>query len=193
MLLTSPYKDEPQDASNTPLGADEAEDLIPGSIRTRSDLNAWEALNIAHAQEWAFGRNRTDPLFVDAIRELHRRMFGDTWKWAGSFRQSDKNISPYHWTQVRPMLHDLLLDTRAQYDASSRGRAELDAIATRFHHRLVWIHPLGAASLHVGKCRPDLARHSENKVPVGVARGRCRELSAATTVRSQLARIEPTT
>lgn len=141
MLLTSPYKDEPQDTSNTPLDPDEAEDLIPDSIRTKSELNAWEALNIAHAQEWAFGRNRTDPLSVDAIQELHRRMFGDTWKWAGSFRQSDKNISPYHWTQVRPMLHDLLLDTRAQYDASSRGPAELDAIATRFHHRLVWIHP----------------------------------------------------
>lgn len=39
------------------------------------------------------------------------------------------------------MLHDLVQDIRVQYDASSRNPKELDVIATRFHHRLVWIHP----------------------------------------------------
>jgi Fic-DOC domain mobile mystery protein B len=133
--------DEPQASGNTPLDADEAEDLIPDSLRRKSDLNAWEALNIAHAQEWAFARSRTDPLSVDAMQELHRRMFGETWRWAGEFRKSDKTISPYHWSQVRPMLHDLVQDIRTQYEASSRSSEELDAIAARFHHRLVSIHP----------------------------------------------------
>jgi Fic-DOC domain mobile mystery protein B len=115
--------------------------LIPATVRTKAELNAWEALNIAHAQEWAFGRNRTDPLSVDAIRELHRRMFGETWKWAGTFRRSDNNVSPVNWSQVPSLLHDLVQDIRVQYGASSKTAEEIDAIATRFHHRLVRIHP----------------------------------------------------
>lgn len=125
----------------TPLDDDEAEGLIPGNVTTKSELNAWEALNVANGQEWAFSRNATDPLSVEALRELHRRMFGETWKWAGRFRSSDKNVSPYHWSQVPTLLHDLVRDTRAQYDASPKTPEALDEIAVRFHHRLVRIHP----------------------------------------------------
>jgi Fic-DOC domain mobile mystery protein B len=124
----------------TPLDDDEAEGLIPGNVRTKSELNAWEALNIARAEERAFSRNAADPLSVDALQDLHRRMFDETWSWAGKFRRSDKNVSPYHWSQVPTLLHDLVRDTRAQYDASTRTPETLDEIAVRFHYRLVRIH-----------------------------------------------------
>lgn len=126
---------------NTPLDEDEIAGLIPSSIQSRRELNAWEATNIGQATAWAYGRANVDILRLETLRELHRRMFGETWNWAGTFRQSDKNISPHHWPQVPALLRDLIDDTRAQYDASDRSDENTDDIATRFHHRLVQIHP----------------------------------------------------
>lgn len=139
--MTSANEDEEETGGATPLDDDETEGLIPANVRTKSERNAWEALNIAHAQELAFSRNATDPLSADALRELHRQMFGETWKWAGTFRRSDKNLSPYNWSQVPALVHDLVQDTRARYEASLKTPAALDEIAMRFHHRLVRIHP----------------------------------------------------
>ncbi len=139
--MTSADNGEQQSDGGTPLNDDETEGLIPANVRTKSERNAWEALNIARAQELAFSRNATDPLSVDALKELHRQMFGETWNWAGTFRRSDQNLSPYNWSQVPALVQDLVRDTRAQYEASLKTPAALDEIAMRFHHRLVYIHP----------------------------------------------------
>jgi Fic-DOC domain mobile mystery protein B len=130
---------EPVDG-NTPLDDDERDGLIPGHIRTKTELNQWEALNIAQAHQWLARRRSTSVLRVEFLRELHRRMFGRTWKWAGAFRKSEKNISPYHWTDVPRLLQDLIGDTEAQLAARTEA-ADSDEIAMRFHHRLVRIHP----------------------------------------------------
>lgn len=130
----------PQDGS-TPLEDEELEGLIPSHIQTKSELNQWEALNIARGQEWAFRHRRLDPLSVTTLKDLHRAMFGETWSWAGTFRRSDTNISPFHWTQVQVLMRELVDDTRASYEASDRMPEGLDALAVRFHHRLVRIHP----------------------------------------------------
>lgn len=126
---------------NTPLDEDEIDGLIPSHIRTRAELNAWEATNIVDAVAWAYIRAHVDILSVGVLCELHRRMFGDTWTWAGAFRSSDKSISPYRWTHVPAMMRDLVRDTRAQHDASASSSEGADEIAMRFHHRLVHIHP----------------------------------------------------
>lgn len=126
--------------AGTPLDPDESEGLIPTHVETRTELNQWEALNIARAQAEFTGHKQFD-LSVESLHRLHRAMFGATWKWAGEYRKSDKNISPYHWTQVSALMHELVLDTRAQYDASDQTPSALDDIALRFHHRLVQIHP----------------------------------------------------
>jgi Fic-DOC domain mobile mystery protein B len=125
----------------TPLDADESADLIPDHITTRADLNEWEAENIAHAHEWLSARRNSDVLDVSFLRELHRRMFAMTWTWAGTFRRTDKSISPYNWSVVPTLLEELVRDVRAQYDASEKTAAEQDEIAVRFHHGLVRIHP----------------------------------------------------
>jgi Fic-DOC domain mobile mystery protein B len=124
---------------NTPLDEDEIEGLIPSHIRTRAELNAWEATNIGDAVAWAYGRAHVDILSVETLRELHRRMFGATWRWAGAFRTSQKSISPYHWPSVPSMLRELVDDMRAQHETSTASAP--DEIAMRFHHRLVHIHP----------------------------------------------------
>lgn len=138
----SPARDALFDAEgNTPLDEDEIDGLIPSHIRTRAELNAWEATNINDAVAWAYGRVHVDILSVENLRDLHRRMFGDAWAWAGAFRTSDKSISPYHWPQVPAMMRDLVDDTRAQRDANDRADGVPDEVTLRFHHRLVRVHP----------------------------------------------------
>ncbi len=122
----------------TPLDSDEASGLIPSHIRTQAELNEWEQTNILEGERWALGRrSRTDPLTERFVRELHDRMFGKTWKWAGTFRSSDKNIG-VDWRQVGVQLKSVLDDTRYRLE---HGTYPLDEIAARFHHRLVGIHP----------------------------------------------------
>jgi Fic-DOC domain mobile mystery protein B len=125
----------------TPLGEDEIAGLIPATVQTRAELNAWEATNIGEAVAWAYGRAHLNILRAERLQELHRRMFGATWTWAGAFRKSDNNISPHHWPQVPVLVRDLVENTRTQHAAADRPDASTDEIVVRFHHRLVRIHP----------------------------------------------------
>jgi Fic-DOC domain mobile mystery protein B len=63
-------------------------------------------------------------------------MFGEVWKWAGSFRQTEKNIR-VDWIKISINLKLLLDDT--QWWIKNKTYAE-DEIAIRFKHRLVSIH-----------------------------------------------------
>ncbi len=120
----------------TPLSPEEQRELIPSYIAFRSELNEAEQENIARAQDWGLNRKR-DPLTEKFIKELHRRMLGEVWKWAGKFRTSERNLGlPFY--EIPSALGQLLADTHAwiEYEAYSP-----DQIAVRFHHRLVQIHP----------------------------------------------------
>jgi Fic-DOC domain mobile mystery protein B len=64
-------------------------------------------------------------------------MFNKTWKWAGRYRLTEKNIGvPFY--QIQERLKALLDD--AQYWLDNKTYS-LDELAIRFHHRLVSIHP----------------------------------------------------
>ena len=70
------------------------------------------------------------------IKDLHGRMLGEVWRWAGTFRTSERNLGiPFY--EIPVALRQLLDDTKAwiEYKAHSP-----DEIAVRFHHRLVQIH-----------------------------------------------------
>jgi Fic-DOC domain mobile mystery protein B len=127
--------DEQNDAA-TPLTEEEREDLILSYITLRSELNEAEQANILEAEEWAFSRKR-DVLDERFLKNLHKRMFGRVWKWAGTFRQSEKNIGVDAY-QVPVELRKLLEDCRYWIE---HGTYEPDEIAARFHHRLVLVHP----------------------------------------------------
>lgn len=78
---------------NTPLSPEELADLIP-SLATKEELNEWERENILLAREWATS-DRTSPIDMVSdqyIRKLHEKMFDETWKWAGQYRLTEKNI-----------------------------------------------------------------------------------------------------
>jgi len=139
-------------AGATPLDPDEADGLIPDHVSTRAELNAWEQLNIGDAVAW-LGR-RTDVaslLTIEFVTELHRRMFSDTWRWAGRFRWTLKNIGVPPEAIVE-RTHDLLADTRYWME---NGTYPADEIAVRFHHRLVSIHPFPNGNGRHGRLMTD--------------------------------------
>jgi Fic-DOC domain mobile mystery protein B len=64
-------------------------------------------------------------------------MFSDTWRWAGRYRHTEKNIGvPPHL--IAETLATLLDDT-AYWIAE--GTYPIDELGARFHHRLVSVHP----------------------------------------------------
>ena len=124
------------DDAATPLTAEELADLIPSYISVRPELNEAEQSNILEAEEWAFSRKR-DVLDENFLKNLHKRMFGRVWKWAGAFRHSEKSIGVDAY-KIQVELRNLLNDCRYWIE---HGTYEPDEIAARFHHRLVLIHP----------------------------------------------------
>lgn len=111
-------------------------DLIPAYIAYRHELNEAEQENIARAQEWALDRRR-DLLSEKFIKDLHRKMLGDVWRWAGRFRRTERNLGIPHW-EIPVALRQLLDDVRAWIEHKAYTS---DEIAVRLHHRLVQIHP----------------------------------------------------
>jgi Fic-DOC domain mobile mystery protein B len=121
----------------TPLDPNETEGLLLTHITTRAELDRWEQDNIVESLAWLDRRRPSDILNEPFVKELHRQMFGHVWKWAGQFRQSDKNIGG-PWHQVPMALKNLCDDTRLWMKL--RGESP-DEMAVRFHHRLASIHP----------------------------------------------------
>lgn len=132
--MTDPL--EPQDDAATPLTDEERAELIPAWITLRAELNEAEQNNILEASEWAFARRR-DVLNERFLTQLHRRMFGRVWRWAGKFRRTARNIGVDAY-RIPVELRQLLDDCRFWIDSKSYGP---NGIAVRFHHRLVQIHP----------------------------------------------------
>lgn len=121
----------------TPLDPDEKAALIPRHIETKGTLNDWEQENILQTTQWLRRAKIPQVLTEGFCRDLHRRMFNKTWKWAGTFRKSDKNIG-CDWSLIAVKLNQLL--GNAQYWVEN-DTFPPDEIAARFHHALVWIHP----------------------------------------------------
>lgn len=128
----------PQNDGKTPLSPEELADLIP-NLATKEELNEWEYENIQRARRWAI-KARTSATAVisdEYVRKLHRKMFDQTWKWAGQYRRTEKNLGiPFH--EIRESLTALIGDARYRLDHQTYPP---DEIAIRFHHRLVFIHP----------------------------------------------------
>jgi len=122
----------------TPLDEEEKEGLLIPTITTREELDEFEQLNIQKAIEWTLRKKfkKEKILTEDFIKDLHKRMFGDVWKWAGTFRNSNKNIGIDRF-QIGTEFRKLLDDTKYWIEYRIY---EPDEIAIRFKHRIVSIH-----------------------------------------------------
>lgn len=122
----------------TPLDADALSGLRFKGVTTHGELNEIEAVNIAAGIQWLDSRGASFVLLSDeAARQVHRRLFGDVWDWAGEYRIRALNIGVDQWQISTEMRYAL---DNAKFWAASDDWGDLEA-AARFHHRLVWIHP----------------------------------------------------
>lgn len=125
-------------AGQTPLNEDEKEGLKIKSITTQGELDEFEQLNIEKAVEWTIHTNlKQDRILTEKfVKDLHKKMYGDVWKWAGEFRKSDKNIG-IKWIQINVELKNLIDDTKYWIANNTFSPEE---ISIRFKHRIVAIH-----------------------------------------------------
>jgi Fic-DOC domain mobile mystery protein B len=133
MGLNSDYID-----GQTPLNEEEQNGLLIPSITTREELDEFEQLNIEKAIQWTFGKKwKAEQLFSEKfVKDLHKRMYGEVWKWAGAFRESEKNLGIKSYlipAELKVLLDDAIF--WVQNDTYSP-----DELAIRFKHRLVSIH-----------------------------------------------------
>lgn len=158
--------EEPEGA--TPLDPDELQGLKFPHVTTRGELDELEQANIEQGLAW-ITRRRGGTVFDDGfIRTLHKRLFGDVWSWAGSYRQTEKNIGidPLHIAvQLRTLLDD------ARFWADNATYPPLEA-AARFHHRMVQIHPFANGNGRHARIATDiLLEESFGQPPIAWASG----------------------
>ena len=140
------------DDNSTPLTAEEKDGLKLKWITLRSELNEAEARNIAQAQVWLMSNKNKEFCSDTFLRELHKKMFGDVWKWAGNYRTSERNIgvAPY---QIPIKLMQLFDDVKFWIENKTYSNRE---IAVRLHHKLVQIHPFPNGNGRVSRLMADL-------------------------------------
>ena len=133
MGLEFHYKD-----GQTALDEEEREGLKIKSITNHGELDEFEQLNIEKAVEWTIhSKLKPENILTEKfIKNLHKRMYGDVWKWAGEFRRTEKNLG-IPWTQIGIELKNLIDDTKYWIENKTYSPEE---IAIRFKHRIVSIH-----------------------------------------------------
>ena len=140
------------DDNSTPLTVEEKNGLKLKWITLRSELNEAEARNIAQAQLWLASNKKKDVCSDTFLRNLHKKMFGDVWVWAGEYRTTERNIgvAPY---QIPIKLMQLFDDLKFWIDNKIYSNHE---IAVRLHHKLVQIHPFPNGNGCVSRLMADL-------------------------------------
>ncbi|MEO0438651.1 MAG: mobile mystery protein B [Pseudomonadota bacterium] len=121
----------------TPLDPDELEGLKFKHVTTRAELDQLEQAAITEGLKWLAKQKNPDVLSEAFVLELHKRLFGWVWTWAGTFRRTEKNIG-VDPIQVAIQLRQLLDNAKYWIEHGTYSPVEL---AARFHHRMVFIHP----------------------------------------------------
>lgn len=131
----------PEPDGATPLEDEDLVDLIPAFVATRGDLNIVEFDNITKTMPWALDQARRGgvPLVLGYtfLLTLHRRMFEDVWKWAGTHRRRVTNIG-VEPSQITRQTKQTLDDALFWHD---NDVFDVDERAARIHRRLVAVHP----------------------------------------------------
>jgi len=160
------------DDNSTPLTEEEKQELKAKWITTRAELNELETQGIAEAEIWLL-KNKKNILTEDFIKILHKKMFGNVWKWAGKFRTSECNIgvAPYEISSKLKILYD---DTNFWIKNKTYSEKE---IAIRFHHRMVQIHPFPNGNGRISRLMADLIMRKQGKKDLNWGTGNLTEIS----------------
>ncbi|MEM9835169.1 MAG: mobile mystery protein B [Bacteroidota bacterium] len=122
----------------TPIDEVEKGGLKIKSISTLGELDAFEQQNIEEAIQWTLKNTFTIETVLSEkfINLVHKKMFGHVWRWAGNYRQTNKNIGVQFYMisqQLRVHIDNCLYWFEHNTFAP-------DEIAIRFKHGLVAIH-----------------------------------------------------
>ena len=152
------------DSGQTPIDPEEKRGLLIKSITNRKELDEHEQLNIENAIEWTLKKKfkKEELLGIPFVLELHKKMFGQVWNWAGKFRNSNKNIGVDKF-QIQPKLKLLIDDCK--YWVENKIFPE-DEIAIRFKHRLVSIHPFVNGNGRHSRLTGDVIVNKVFQIPV---------------------------
>lgn len=163
----------------TPLDEDEKDGLLIPSVTTRGELDEFEQLGVENAVNWLTKRKISPQkiLTQEFVKDLHKRMFGKIWRWAGEFRLTNKNIGVDKY-MIGIELKKLLDDCHFWIENKTFSE---DEIAARVSHRIVFIHPFANGNgrhsrlyadtlVHNGLGKPYFSWGSINLVKPGEAR-----------------------
>jgi len=148
----------------TPLDEHEIEGLLIPAIATRGELDEFEQQNIEQAVQWVLMRSfKAELIFTEEfIREVHKRMYGQVWKWAGEIRKTNKNIGVDKW-QINTELKHLVADAAYWIENKTYTPEE---IAMRFKHRIVSIHCFANGNGRHSRLMADIIIEKVFKLPV---------------------------
>lgn len=143
----------------TPLSPDEIYNLLPKHLTTQKELNEWEQFNIVKGENWAFSRKRKSFLTIEFAKKLHKKMFSETWNWAGIFRKHQTNIG-VDAVYIPQELKVIFDDVKFWLD---KDIYNLRKIAVRLHHRLVFVHPFPNGNGRFSRLFADLLLRNNNE------------------------------
>lgn len=125
------------DFGQTPVDPEQISGLRIPMVSSLAQINSLEQANINEALRWLLTKRSISNLLTESfIRRLHKRMFGQVWKWAGDYRKTDTNIG-VKWYLIPVELNALLSDVN--YWIINKTYPPIE-IAIRFKFRLVTIH-----------------------------------------------------
>lgn len=151
----------------TPLDPDEIAGLIPRGVLTQQDLNLVESENILLAEAWLASTRLPAVLDDEFARTLHRKMFDRTWRWAGLYRNSEKNIGIAPGG-IGPAMRNLMADVHEQIESRAYGVAKAVVL---FHHRLTRIHPFANGNGRHARMLADVMMRRHDLPPFTWGRG----------------------
>lgn len=123
----------------TPLSPDEKVGLKPDHISTRQELDELEAENIQQALSWLPRRKNKNPLSVNFMKTIHKRMLCDVWEWAGQFSRQHQRLIGSDANMIEQDLRNFI--DYVEYWSSHQTYNDEYELLARFHHRLTRIHP----------------------------------------------------
>jgi Fic-DOC domain mobile mystery protein B len=171
----------PEPAGATPIDDEDLPGLIPTFVATRADLNQVEYENIARALPWATRRAQAgrpaELLETRLLFALHKRMFSDVWRWAGTQRRRETNLGVEPGL-IGEHLATFFTDARHWHD---HDMFEPDERAVRIHYRLVCIHPFPNGNGRCTRLIADLYRISIQLPPFSWGAARLDSPGAART------------
>jgi Fic-DOC domain mobile mystery protein B len=131
----SPFETAP---GATPLQPEDLDGLIPKNLISKQQLDEFEAENIIQAEVWSALQIWTPEKLLSSsvIRRCHKELFGNTWRWAGTYRKRETSIGVAP-EQIAVLTEQLLGNTLFQILNTEEDET---AVLARLHHQLVSIH-----------------------------------------------------